>query len=144
MRFTTRLAKERPAIDMTPLVDVLFLLLIFFLVTSDTLPLKSIRIERPSLALEAPPIISQLPIVVDEQEVIYVGSKRSIVAAEELLAYLQQEVDQYRSFHQGEPTLVFSVDRRVPYELFLQLFATAQSLKLPIRLAYREASDAPH
>ena len=47
MKFKTNLKVSNSLIDMTPLVDVIFLMLIFFIVTSDVLPLKSLNIENP-------------------------------------------------------------------------------------------------
>src|SRR5436309_1962698 len=49
MKFKTRLQPSMALIDLTPLVDVIFLMLIFFIVTSDILPLKSLLIENPKL-----------------------------------------------------------------------------------------------
>ena len=49
MKFKTRLKTSMALIDLTPLVDVIFLMLIFFIVTSDILPLKSLLIENPKL-----------------------------------------------------------------------------------------------
>lgn len=55
MKFKSTLKPALALIDLTPLVDVIFLLLIFFVVTSDILPLKSLAIENPRLPQDAPP-----------------------------------------------------------------------------------------
>lgn len=77
LKFNTRLKPSFSLIDLTPLVDVIFLLLIFFIVTSNTLPLKSLKIENPTLDRQAIPLTTQLLIVMDAQHVIYVGSKKA-------------------------------------------------------------------
>ncbi len=72
MIFKTNLKASTALIDLTPLVDVIFLMLIFFIVTSDILPLKSLNIENPTLEKQSAPLTTQLLVVVDAQNVIYV------------------------------------------------------------------------
>lgn len=135
MKFKTRLKPSFSLIDMTPLVDVIFLLLIFFIITSDILPLKSLKIENPTLNQEAPPLTTQLLIVMDAQSVIYVGSKKSISDLTTLEEMVQKELKKMRP--NSELTLVLSVDRRVEYGVFLRLFSSLQKLGYPIRLVFK-------
>lgn len=138
MMFKTTLKPSPSLIDLTPLVDVIFLLLIFFIVTSDILPLKSLNIENPTLERESAPLTTQLLVVVDAQNVIYVGSKKTIVDLASLKGTLQEEIDKHKKQHSGlEPTIVLSVDRRVEYGMFLKMFSTAQECCSRIRLVYQ-------
>jgi biopolymer transport protein ExbD len=142
MRFKTRLKSSFSLIDLTPLVDVIFLLLIFFVFTSDILPLKSLKIETPTLSQDAPPLTTQLLIVVDAQDVIYVGSKKAISDLVSLKEMVQQELDKGATSHPGHhPSLVLSVDRRVEYGTFLKLFSLLQEFNLPIRLSFTPESN---
>lgn len=139
MQFKSNLKATPNLIDLTPLVDVIFLMLIFFIVTSDTLPLKSLSIENPTLDQDSTPLTTQLLVVMDAQNVIYVGSKKDIVDLASLKSHLQMEIDQLQKFHPGIlPTVVLSIDRRVEYGLFLQLFAIAQQSASRLRLVYRQ------
>jgi biopolymer transport protein ExbD len=79
MEFKTKLKTSHQLIDLTPLVDVIFLMLIFFIITSDILPLKSLHVENPKLNRDSSPLTTQLLVVMDAQNVIYVGSKKAIV-----------------------------------------------------------------
>ena len=79
MKFKTNLQSKAALVDLTPLVDVIFLMLIFFIVTSDILPLKSLSIENPVLPKDAQALTTQILVVMDAQNVIYVGSKKVIV-----------------------------------------------------------------
>src|SRR5436190_15324993 len=120
MNFKTRLKPSLALIDLTPLVDVIFLMLIFFIVTSDILPLKSLLIENPPLNKDSAPLTTQLLLVMDAQHVIYLGSKKAIVDLGTLKQSLQQELQHLKKQNGGhEPTIVLSVDRRVDYGLFL-------------------------
>lgn len=138
MKFKTRLKPSMALIDLTPLVDVIFLMLIFFIVTSDILPLKSLLIENPKLQTDSAPLTTQLLLVMDAQHVIYLGSKKAIVDLNSLKQNLQQELQNLKRQNGGnEPTIVLSVDRRVNYGLFLRLFSIAQECCTRLRLVYQ-------
>lgn len=138
MKFKSRLKASSALIDLTPLVDVIFLMLIFFIVTSDILPLKSLLIENPKLNKDSAPLTTQLLLVMDAQHVIYLGSKKAIVDLRSLKQSLQQELQHLKNQNGGqEPTIVLSIDRRVDYGLFLRLFAIAQECCSRLRLVYQ-------
>lgn len=138
MQFKTKLKTSHNLIDLTPLVDVIFLMLIFFIITSDILPLKSLHVETPRLNRDSTPLTTQLLVVMDAQNVIYVGSKKAIVDLASLKSHLQDEIAVLKKQHQGiEPTVVLSIDRRVEYGSFLKLFSIAQETTQRLRLVYR-------
>lgn len=142
MKFKTRLKPSFSLIDLTPLVDVIFLLLIFFVVTSDILPLKSLKIENPVLDQDASPLTTQLLVVMDAQHVIYVGSKKSISDLASLEDLVKKELSKIQSAHPtSSPTIVLSVDRRVEYGSFLRLFSTLQQAGQPIRLVFKNEAS---
>ena len=60
LRFKTNLKATHSLIDLTPLVDVIFLMLIFFIITSDIPPLKSLNIDNPTLDKDSSPLTTQL------------------------------------------------------------------------------------
>jgi biopolymer transport protein ExbD len=124
---------------MTPLVDVIFLMLIFFIVTSDILPLKSLNIENPTLEKNSAPMTTQILVVMDAQNVIYVGSKKAIVELAAVKQQLKEEIHLFQRQY-GEkllPTIVLSVDKSVDYGAFLRLFSMVQESSPRIRLVYK-------
>lgn len=138
MKFKTKLKPSLNLVDMTPLVDVIFLMLIFFIVTSDILPLKSLHIENAVLPKDSAPLTTQLLIVVDAQNVIYVGSKKAIVDPETLKTTLEDDLKILAATHPGiDPTIVLSVDKRVDYGFFLRIFSIAQEMETRLRLVYK-------
>lgn len=138
MRFKSRLKTSFSLIDLTPLVDVIFLMLIFFIITSDILPLKSLNIENPTIDRDSTPLTTQLFLVMDAQNVIYLGSKKSIVDFVSLKEHLSDEISQLKKQNGGiEPTVVLSVDRRVEYGDFLKLFSITQDCCQKLRLVYK-------
>lgn len=123
---------------MTPLVDVIFLMLIFFIVTSDVLPLKSLHIENPVLSKNAMPLTTQILVVMDAQNVIYLGSKKTIVDLSSVKEQMAEEIAKLRQQgHTTTPTVVLSIDKRVDYESFLRLFSAIQESTPRIRLVYK-------
>lgn len=142
MRFKTKLKASYNLIDLTPLVDVIFLLLIFFIITSDILPLKSLNIESPTLNRDSTPLTTQLVVVVDAQNVIYVGSKKSIVDIHSLKSHLKEELEIVKKQSgQKEPNVVISIDKHVEYGDFLKVFSVAQDCCSKIRLVYKPAEE---
>lgn len=142
MRFKTNLKVSNTLIDMTPLVDVIFLMLIFFMITSDVLPLKSLNIENPTVNRDSVPLTTQLLVVMDAQHVIYVGSKKAIVDLGSLKSQLDEEISLLKKQYPGiEPTVVVSVDRRVDYGSFLKVFSISQECCPRIRLVYKPSEE---
>lgn len=133
MRFKTRLTPSFSLIDLTPLVDVIFLLLIFFVVTSEVLPLKSLPVHHPHLPVNSTPLTSQLVIVVDKYQVIYVGSKKAIVDIHSLKSKIQEELADA-----SQASLVLSMDQSIRYDMFLKVFKVLEEFKCPIRLVYEQ------
>lgn len=138
MKFKSTLKATPSLIDLTPLVDVIFLLLIFFIVTSDILPLKSLNIQNPTLTKDSAPLTTQLLVVMDAENVIYLGSKKAIVDLASLKHHLTHEIDKLKQVNAGHmPSIVLSVDRHVEYGLFLKLFSIAQECCPHLRLVYK-------
>jgi len=138
MRFSTRLKPCHNLIDLTPLVDVIFLLLIFFLVTSEILPLKSLPIETPELACDQPAKLAQLLVVMDADHVIYIGSKKEIVDMGSVKSRINELIAAMRKEHaSANPAIVLSIDRRVDYGQFMRLFSQVQECSGTIRLSFK-------
>ncbi len=141
MKFKQTLEPALSLIDLTPLVDVILLMLIFLLLTSDILPLKSLNIEPPELNLKAPALTAQVLVVMDAHNVIYVGSKKEIVDLETFKTSLIKEVEKSGQNHPGaDTTVVLSIDRRVEYGDFLRLFSLAQESGVKLRLMYNDVT----
>lgn len=137
MRFKTKLKPSFTLIDMTPLVDVVFLMLIFFIISSEILPLKSLYIENPSLEREGESVTTRLILVMDRQHVLYLGSKKNIVDIPSLGTALKKEHEALLKENPNTPpSLVLSIDKRVDYEAFLKVLSIAKETFSSIRLVY--------
>lgn len=129
-------------IDLTALVDVVFLMLIFFIITSDILPLKSLNVQNPVLDRNSAPETTRLLVVMDAQNVIYVGSRKAIVDLQSLKPHLQSEIGKVKKQYPGtEPTVVLSVDKQVEYGDFLRVFSSCQECGPKLRLVYKPSDE---
>jgi biopolymer transport protein ExbD len=140
--FKCTLRSSHQLVDLTPLVDVIFLLLIFFIITSDILPLKSMNVENPVLERNTAPLAAQLLVIVDAQNIIYVGAKKDIVDLPSLGERLKEEIERSQEGAGSEATVVLSVDKQVSYGTFLRVFSVVQECGKKVRLVYRNAQDS--
>jgi biopolymer transport protein ExbD len=87
MRFKRSLVLERGSLDITPLIDVVFLLLVFFMLTSSFLMQPSIQVDLPRVQVGAPVEVQKLEITIDNSDSIFLGKRR--VTIEELKAVVE-------------------------------------------------------
>jgi biopolymer transport protein ExbD len=143
MKCYTRLKPCLNLIDLTPLVDVIFLMCIFFLFTSDTLPLKSLQIDHPHIQSSQEAKLAQLLVILDKDQVIYIGSKKEIVDLMSFKGTLEKHITKWRELHQGvTPVVVLSIDKRVDYETFLRLFSEVVKVVPKVRLAFKSTNPS--
>lgn len=142
IKIRSTLKHSSALIDLTPLVDVILLMLVFFIITSDILPFKSLNVSLPNLDCESPVMTSTVGVVMDAQNVIYVGSRKEIVDLSSFSYSLKKELEKVRAKYAiDSPTVVLSIDRSVEYGDFLRLFSEAQKAEVPLRLVYNESDE---
>ena len=108
-------AKEDAAVDMAPMIDMVFLLLIFFMVASVVVT-KKVKVALPqSKAAKVPDDIKDRIILsIDADDNIYMNTQP--VTIEELKEIINNELDQ-------DPNLRIQIraDERVEYEMCKKL-----------------------
>ena len=143
MHFKPRLKHQFNMVDLTALVDIIFLLLIFFIITSDMLPLKSLNIETPEIRQDSLPLTTQMVVFMNKEHDIFVGKEKQKVLLAALPATLRKRLLLLReTMPYAKPTIVLNVDRYVNYGTFLKLFYEVQDLGLTIRLSYQKETYA--
>ena len=106
--------RESLTLDMTPLVDVVFLLLIFFLVTS------VFKKDEMALMLNLPSS-KEGSKVIDKKELIIELSKDEIAINKKVLTF--EEVDaKFATVKDKERPIVVRIDKDVKYERIIKLF----------------------
>jgi biopolymer transport protein ExbD len=116
--------------DLTPLVDVMFLLLIFFMLSSSYVQVSGIKIDPPQVGTVSTLGIEKFVITVSMEsgkpEVFF---KDKLVSMEELKRELAKV-----STHSKSGTIIIRADKRSPFNDVAELMALAEKAQLSIFL----------
>jgi len=85
MQFRPQTQEEETSVNLTPLIDVVFLLLIFFMVSTTFDSTSELKIELPEASANSPVKQGNLTIMIDPQGFYYINSKRLKNQSSELL-----------------------------------------------------------
>jgi len=110
---------ETPEIGMAPLVDVIFLLLIFFMVTT-VFPDEGIIIEKPGAEQSSRLTDEKLLITIDEQGKVYY--KKQLLTRDDIKRLVKNEVSK-----NPEVNVIINVDKRVITEKLVYVIDTIKS-----------------
>lgn len=117
-RLGQRLEQQQQGIDMSPLLDVVFILLIFFIVTTVFVRETGVEVDKPQAVSASQ--LQQLVILIaitDNGEVFYDGSSIGVAGVQATVEQLLRE--------QVRP-VVLQVDKTVPTELLVQVLDAAK------------------
>ena len=117
-RLGQRIEQQQQGIDMSPLLDVVFILLIFFIVTTVFVRETGVEVDKPQAVSASQ--LQQLVILIaitDNGEVFYDGSSIGVAGVQATVEQLLRE--------QVRP-VVLQVDKTVPTELLVQVLDAAK------------------
>lgn len=105
--------RQDPDINLTPLIDVVFLLLIFFMVSTTFTRESAITVDLPEATVkEQPQEERPLEIIIDAQGRFYVNQKLVVnKQLETLVQALRKEIDE-----SPPPSLVINADAQTPHQ----------------------------
>ena len=118
MRFPVK-KRTRPIIHLTALIDIVFLLLIFFLLTSSFVDQQGVAIIVPEIESEESELLPDIIIQIDQDGVFYFNRK---VVEENNLFYLLK--DKLKSVSQNK--VIIQADRRVEYDKVVRVIDIAK------------------
>ena len=115
---------DEPEVNLTPLIDVVFLLLIFFMVSTTFEHQSRIQIELPEATAEAtPPDDESLEIIIDAQGRFFIGEAQ-VVNTE--LKTLKGAISKVVGEREGIPVII-RADANTPHQAVVTaLDATSQ------------------
>lgn len=130
---------EEPGLNLTPMVDVVMLLMIFFMVGTQFIRRESqYEIQLPKVT-EAQPLTAlpdELVVSVAENGTIYLGGQ--VRSVEELEADLRQAQDRY-----ADQVVVIRADENVPYQHVMTVLNICKRARITnIQLANRIEADS--
>nr|VFK79088.1 MAG: biopolymer transport protein ExbD [Candidatus Kentron sp. SD] len=115
---------DAPDVTLTPLIDVVFLLLIFFMVSTTFERNSELSIELPEASAESE--ISKgktIEIAIDAQGYYYINGKQLVNTQ---LETLKKALTRFKS--STSPPLILSADEDTPYQSVVTLMDVAQQL----------------
>lgn len=118
---------EEPDVNLTPLIDVVFILLIFFMVSTTFQKESEIKIELPEAT--ADPVEQQdeiLELVIDADGHYFIGEQQ-VVNTE--LETLKIAIQKFLGERSGIPVTI-RADRRTPYESVVRAMDATSQLGL--------------
>jgi biopolymer transport protein ExbD len=119
--------KQKDALDVnvTPLIDVVFLLLIFFMVSTTFQRESEIEVVLPQAEVGAKmPDDFVLEVTVDAEGTYYVNGQRVINSKIETLKKAMQEVAGDRK----DPPIILSADAKTPHQAVITVMDAARQL----------------
>ncbi len=118
MRFPEK-KRTRPLIHLTALIDIVFLLLIFFLLTSSFVDQQGVAIIVPEIESEESELLPDIIVQIDQDGIFYFNRK---VVQEDHLLYLLK--DKLKSVSNDK--VIIQADRRVEYDKVVRAIDTAK------------------
>ncbi|MCH2175802.1 MAG: biopolymer transporter ExbD [Lentisphaeria bacterium] len=110
--YSQRIEEESNFIDMTPLIDVVFILLIFFIVTAVFTPDKGIDLDRPDSKSAAVVKSQYITISVDVDQKIYIEGNP--IHLNDLRSFLKRNISK-------ETVLYISLDQSLPVSVLSEV-----------------------
>jgi biopolymer transport protein ExbD len=118
MNFIRR-KSEIPKIDIAPLVDIIFLLLIFFMLSSNFIK-PMLKMELPQASHEEEKLEKiDLIVTVDEAQNIFINKES--ISLQDLKGALQKSMVEL-----GKNDVIFSGDKNIGYDLFVTILDIAK------------------
>jgi biopolymer transport protein ExbD len=115
MRFRRKLAADTN-LNMVPMIDVVFQLIIFFMVATTIIIVPGIALVLPSSATAEPTALSRLVVTVVSREEIYINKERYTMSS--LAARLAGVTEKERS---EIKSVVLDGDRAISYSLLVEV-----------------------
>ena len=104
--------RRRPVLNVTSLIDVLFLLLIFLMISSTFVESPALQLDLPSVSSAETTRLDALTITIDREGALYVGQERSTLEA--LETRLREAVEE-----NPEVMVLLKADREVGYGIVI-------------------------
>lgn len=114
--------------SMSSMTDIIFLLLIFFVITSTLVSPNALKLNLPKSSNQVKSVTPQIAISIDENINYYVGTNRVNFSSIENI--LSKELD-----GEEKPTIKLHADNKVPIEYVVKIMNLAKKHKYRLLLA---------
>jgi len=118
LRFPAK-KRTRPTIHLTALIDIVFLLLIFFLLASSFVEQAGVAIIVPEIESEGTGLLPEIVVQIDQDGSIFIDETN--VNQRQLTTILKMRIKSLT-----KDTVVIQADRRVEYDIVVQVIDAAK------------------
>lgn len=112
---------EKPHIEIAPLVDIIFLLLIFFMLSSNFITPK-LKMELPKALFEEKLEKVDLVVTVDKNNRIFINKSEFDPEKDDLKKALEEKMASL-----GKYDVIFRGDKAIGYDTFVKILDTAKA-----------------
>jgi len=124
MKFKRRVAIFSGQLELTPLVDVVLLLLIFFVLSSSLIFSPGIKVELPESAASTAVQTTDLVIIITEKNEVYFRDR--LISPLEGYEQLHTELRKVKLAHGDEtPRLIINADEKIPWGRVIHIMGIA-------------------
>lgn len=118
--------KDPLELSMTPMIDVVFLLLIFFMVTTTFNRETKLKVQLPEAQSEHSEVNKHLEITIDAQGIYFINSQQLV---NQRMDTLKKALSDAAAQHKDQP-LVISADAKTPHQSVITVLDVASQLNL--------------
>ncbi len=118
--FQNLVDEEEAAIDMTPMLDVVFIMLIFFIVTASFVKEAGIAVNRPEAATAAKKDRANILIAISDKGEIWINKRRIDVRA------VQANIERLRA-ENPQGSVVIQADKKATTETLIKVMDASRA-----------------
>lgn len=111
----------RKGMDLTPMIDIVFLLVIFFMTSSSLVKIKSIKVDLPKAVASDKEIKDPIAILIDKDESIFIGNVKIPPNKVEIVLKKMVEKEQLKS-------IVVEGYQDISYQKIIEIMSLAKKL----------------
>ena len=126
--FKTNLSFFSGRPDMTPMIDIVFLLLIFFMLSSSFVQVSGINVSLPSAVVSSETSVNKLVVSIDRNNKFFFND--TPMTWDDLTEQLQKCKLQWNA-----DTVIIRADRNTTYGVVVEIMSLARSLGLNVYVA---------
>jgi len=124
----TRRNSGNMILELTPLIDVVFLLLIFFMVATTFEDLSGIKLDLPQSTIKESQEVKEIQILIDENSELYLNYRETTKSKKSMkvtLENLKEELGEKLS-NSSEKNVIITADKKLDYGFIIEIMTISK------------------
>lgn len=124
----TRRNSGNMILELTPLIDVVFLLLIFFMVATTFEDLSGIKIDLPQSTIKEIKEVKEIQIIIDENSELYLNYREASKSKQSIKVTLEnlKEVLGEKLLNSSEKNVIITADKKLDYGFIVEVMTISK------------------